>query len=160
MIPLTTFKYKVDENTTHDLTYLRTNDAGYIFATIKGTDKEIFFPADYVEKFIRLGKIVRTEDVLIKIYTAQANEAKEYLKRYKNNPFADKIQYNKDKLKFANKCLKGLTPEKEIKVLNILFEYKGRPVVKEERKDNHVKLTYSDEKTECIKYENYTLTNG
>jgi len=155
MITLTTFKYKVDENTTHELVYSHTNDAGYIFATIKGTDKQIFFPADYVEKFIRVGKIIRTEDTLIKIYTMQANEAKEYLKKYKNNPFADKMQYNRDKLKFANKCLKALKPQKEIEVLTILFEYKGRPVVKEERKENYVKLTYSDEKTECIKYENY-----
>ena len=153
MKTLTTFTYKVDENTTHNLTYKLTNDAGYIEAVIKDTDVSIFFPADYIERFIKSGKIVRTEDTLIQIYTMQANEAKEYIKRYENHPFADKLTYNKKKLAFARKCLKELQPKDMKETDNIiLFEYVGKQVIKEDKKEKYRVLTFVDGKTLALKY--------
>jgi hypothetical protein len=97
------------------------------------------------------------------------NEATEYLNRYKNNPFADKVSFNKAKLADANKKIKKLNQDisklSEVKPTEdetkpILYTYNGEKVISEEdlvtkQGTKYKRLTFDNGKNLLIKEKEY-----
>lgn len=97
------------------------------------------------------------------------NEATEYLNRYKNNPFADKVSFNKAKLADANKKIKKLNQDigklseikpAEIEAKPILYVYNGEKVISEEdlvtkQGTKYKRLTFENGKNLLIKEKDY-----
>jgi hypothetical protein len=96
-------------------------------------------------------------------------EATEYLNRYKNNPFADKVSFNKAKLADANKKIKKLNQDisklSEVKPAKfeekpILYIYNGKKVISEEdsvTKEGvkYKRIIFENGNNELIKEKNY-----
>ena len=97
------------------------------------------------------------------------NEATEYLNRYKNNPFADKVSFNKAKLADANNKIKKLNQDisklSEVKPTEdetkpILYTYNGEKVISEEdlvtkQGTKYKRLTFDNGKNLLIKEKEY-----
>ena len=90
----------------------------------------------------------------LKFAEQDKKEAKEYIDTYKNHPFADKINFNKKKLKDANSRIKEINEEinklqhKETEAKDnnkILYKYQNENVVKEEHfNDKYDKIYFEN----------------